>query len=72
MKNSFARWYAEEVRDALGKGITISDIKVDLRASVIKPLHTNWVISAISTLSERKEALKKSFESAGIIDFIDK
>ena len=39
MKNSFARWYAEEVRQAMRHGDTIDDIKVDLRASLIKSLH---------------------------------
>ena len=57
MKNSFARWYAEEVRQAMGHGDAIEDIKVDLRASLIKPLHANWVISAFSILAERTDTL---------------
>jgi hypothetical protein len=38
---SFSRWYADEVRVALDEGKSIADIKVDLRVSVIKPLHVN-------------------------------
>ena len=41
MKASFSRWYADEVRVAMDEGKSVSDIKVDLRASVIKPLHAN-------------------------------
>ena len=46
----------------MGHGNAIEDIKVDLRASLIKPLHANWVISAISVLAERTDTLKKPFE----------
>ena len=66
MKNSFAKWYAEEVREAMGHGNAIEDIKVDLRASLIKPLHANWVISAISVLAT--DTLKKPFEKIGIVE----
>lgn len=48
----------------------LTDIKVYLRASIVKYLHANWVISAVSTLSDRKDMLKKSFKSVGIIDLI--
>ena len=68
MKNSFARWYAEEVREAMGHGNAIEDIKVDLRASLIKPLHANWVISASSVLAERTDTLKKPFEKIVIVE----
>ena len=46
------------MRVAIDEGKSVSNIKVDLRPSVIKPLHAaNWVISAISTLSDKKETL---------------
>ena len=67
MKNSFSRWYAEEVREAMDQGVAVSAIKVDLRASKVKPLHANW---AISILSDQKDTLKKPFQTAGIIDTI--
>ena len=51
----------------MGHGNAIEDIKVDLRASLIKPLHANWVISAISVLAERTDTLKKPFEKIGIV-----
>ena len=50
MKNSFSRWYAEEVREALEQKVAINNIRVDLRATVVKLLHANWLISAITTL----------------------
>lgn len=62
MKNSFSRWYAEEMHEAMDRGVVINDIKVDLRATIVKPLHANWIISAITTLSCETDLIKKSFE----------
>ena len=70
LKQEFSRWYANEVQEALKKGVAISDIKVDLRASLMKPLHANWLICAISTLSDKCDAIKNLFETVGIIDYI--
>ena len=52
------------------KGVPISDIKVDLRASLMKPLHANWLMCAISILSDKCDAIKNLFETVGIIDYI--
>ena len=71
MKDSFSRWYSDDVRAAMDEGQSVSDIKVDLRASVIKPLHANWVISAITTLSDKQATLKKPFDTIGISEFFD-
>ena len=59
LKQEFSRWYANEVQEAMRNGVTISDIKVDLRASLMKPLHANWLMCAISTLSDKCDAIKK-------------
>ena len=67
MKDSFSRWYTEEVREALDHGVAVSDVRVDLRA-VVKPLHANWLISAITTLSDRNDAIRKPFETVGILE----
>ena len=52
------------------KGVAISDIKVDLRASLMKPLHANWLMCAISTLSDKCDAIKKRLKTVGMIDYI--
>ena len=71
MKDSFSRWYTEEVREALDQGLSGNDVKVDLRATVIKPLHANWLISTITTLSDKTNTIMKPFETIGILDTID-
>ena len=70
LKQEFSRWYAIEVQEAMRQGVTISNIKVDLRASLMKPLHANWLMSVISTLSEKHDAIRKPFDTVGI-DFVE-
>ena len=56
------------------QGVVISDIKVDLRASLMKPLHANWLMCAISTLSDKCDAIKKHLklsESLTIYSTVD-
>ena len=71
IKNSFSRWYAEEVKEDLDQGVVVNDVRVDLRATVVKPLHANWLISTITTLSDKKDTIRKPFETVGILDTIE-
>ena len=48
MKNSFTRWYANEVEEAMDHGICMSEIKIDLKASLMKLLNANWIIILLS------------------------
>ena len=36
----------------------------------MKPLNANWLMCAISTLSDKRDAIKKPFETVGIIEYI--
>ena len=40
--------------------------KVDLRTSVIKPLHFQWLISALSRVKENSKTVQRGFSEAGI------
>ena len=55
MKAHFSRWYSTEVKEALEQGQEIANVKVDLRASIVKPLHGNWLMMAFSFLKEKKD-----------------
>ena len=50
--------------------ISLSEIQVDLRASVIKPLHANWLITAVTTLQGNTFCILRGFEKAGISGYI--
>ena len=70
MKSSFSRWYADEVKQALDQGVSLDNLKVDLRANLIKPLHANWFMLAMSTLQHKPDAVCRGFEKSGIIEFL--
>ena len=70
-KDLFSEWYAAEVQCALSDDVSHATVKVDLRASTIKPLHARWLITAISELSGAS-CLKLGFEKAGILNCIRK
>ena len=70
LKQEFSRWYANEVQESMRQGVPISNIKVDRRASLMKPLHANWLMSVISTPSEKHDAIRKPFETVRI-DFVE-
>lgn len=70
MKDNFSRWYADEVKKGLDRGVKFQDLKVDLRASIIKPLHANWLILAISKLQSNSDIITRGFEKTGILDSV--
>ena len=43
MKAHFSHWYAAEVKEALEQGVDITNVRVGLRASIVKPLQGNWL-----------------------------
>ena len=44
MKNEFAKWYMQQVDNALQVGTKLEDINIEFHLSVIKPLHTKWLV----------------------------
>ena len=44
MKNEFAKWYMQQVDNALQVGTKLEDINIEFRLSVIKPLHVKWLV----------------------------
>jgi hypothetical protein len=41
-------------------------VKVDLRTSVVKPLHAKWVIKCHQNFEKENDFIKHSFEAIGI------
>ena len=50
MKAHFACWYSTEVKESLDQGLEVANIRIYLQASVLKPLHGNWLLTTISSL----------------------
>lgn len=43
---------------------------INLKLSVLKPVHAQWLVRAIDSITARKELLVKSFETTGILNVI--
>lgn len=41
-KNKFATWYSAQVQKQVDSGINFEDVDVDLKLSVLKPIHATW------------------------------
>ena len=50
-KEKFTTWYSQEVQTQLDSGTSFEDIEVDLRMSVIKPLHAGWLVALYDYLT---------------------
>ncbi len=63
-------WYAlqveKQIRQNPGKPIS----PIDLRLSIIKPLHAHWLIDAYDYIKSRPYNCNKCFKAAGILDKI--
>ena len=70
LRECFTRWYATIVQNDLDKGKELSTIKPDLRTSILKPIHAQWLIEAHNTLSKEKDLIVQGFEKASIKETI--
>ena len=46
--------------------LTLEGVSVDLRISIIKPRHANWLINVLSKLKEQRKTVQRGFEKSGI------
>ena len=65
MKKKFTLWYSEQVIRVLDDGKDMKDVNISLKLSIIKPLHTKWLIEMYNhmTSSEEKDVFFKRLES---------
>jgi hypothetical protein len=64
MKSKFTVWYADIVADNLKEK---TEKPVDLRISVIKPIHARWIVSCIDLLSKDKETVTRGWQLSGLL-----
>ena len=72
MKNEFAKWYMQQVDNALQVGKKLEDINIEFRLSVIKPLHAKWLVEYYNHISSEAgtKVIVNGFKLAGIYDAI--
>ena len=57
MKDQFTSWYSANVQSQLDSEVPLDDVDVDLRLSVITPIHATWLVSLYNHLSSSEGKL---------------
>ena len=57
----------------LTRGIIAQNVKVDIRLSVVKPLHAQWIVDLYYHMQKRssKEMIRKGFKAALVREAFD-
>ena len=73
IKDKFTTWCSDEVKQQIESGGDCTDINVDLRLTVLKPLHTVWLVDLYNHLSSLVGVghIAKGWEKAGISSLLD-
>ncbi|CAC5413807.1 unnamed protein product [Mytilus coruscus] len=73
LKSHFHDWYSAEVihqineqEDSTGE-IAPDNVVVNMRTSVLKPIHANWIVSSHNKISTRKDLIQLGFRKAGLL-----
>ncbi len=69
MKKQFTTWYADSVAANLKEPDTAYK-RVDLRISVMKPIHARWVVTTFDTLKKDREIVLRGWRQAGLLPVI--
>ena len=72
MKDQFTSWFSAQIQSQLDSGMVLNDVDVDLRLSVLKPIHATWIVSMYSHLSssESRQSTAKKWKKAGVTDVV--
>ena len=72
IKDPFTSWYSAQIQSKLDSGVVLGDVDVDLRLSVLKPIHATWIVSMYNHLfsSEGKQSIAKGWKKAGVTDIV--
>lgn len=72
-KKEFATHYSSILKQQLESGKHLEDIEVDLRLSVIKPLHAQWLVNMYNffTQPDGRKIVLKGWQKAGISGLLD-
>ena len=66
LKRKFETWYANQVTKEIEKGTNVYSVNIETKLSVVKSLHTRWLISFYDHMQNNREMIIKAFQMAGI------
>ena len=67
LRGKFQAWYSEQIRSLLNSGA--SDVAVDLKMSIMKPLGAKWLMEMYDHLLTKPEIIINGFKGSGILAY---
>ena len=67
LRGKFQAWYSEQIRSLLNSGA--SDVAVDLKMSIMKPLGAMWLMEMYDHLLTKPEIIINGFKGSGILAY---
>ena len=72
IKDQFTSWHSAQIQSQLDSGVVLDDVDVDLRLSVLKPIHATWIVSMYNhfSSSEGRQSIAKGWKKADVTDVV--
>ena len=72
MRKNLSEWYSKKILQALENGCEVMDAKVDVKLTIMKPLHAKWLSEFYNYInsSDGQEITRNDWLRAGIADAI--
>ena len=72
MKKKFTEWYSSSIAKQLDEGKAVEDIDVELKLSILKPLHAEWIkeLYDYMTSEEGRGIISNGWKAAFITEAI--
>jgi len=61
-------WYSKEISKQMEAGKRPDEIKVDVRISIMKPLHAKWIVKYYDYARNKPELIINGWKESGILD----
>ena len=73
LSKKFPLWYSKQIIECFQKGKSIEQIKVELKLSILKPLHAKWIMELYNylTSAEMRGIVLDGWRRAGILDAVE-
>ena len=73
MRKAFTKYYSTAVKEQLDSGKALDDISVDLRLTVMKPLHAQWLVDMYNyfTTERGQQIIMAGWAKSSMLGLID-
>lgn len=66
LRNQAQKWYSEQVQSQIVNGIQPDKVSVDLRITVLKPLHAKWVVQFYDFMQSNGDVVVRGWRRSGV------